>query len=310
MTDRHENTDSGASNADGWLAIALVALGLGTAAAALLGPLATDVIRYHTSDAAINQIVGGDMAGLVLVAPISVIAGILVWRGNRAGRVLAFGPAAFALYMNAQLSLGGDVTRYPGNSERFFPLYVGLFVLAGAIAIRAWTGADSAGLPAAPRRIGRVLGWYAIVVSAFLVVGLHVPGLIDAWREHPTSSEYLADPVVFWLVKMMDLGLVVPALAATGVAALRRRGRLDRADYAVAGWMALLGSSVAGMAIVMQATDDPAATTVNTFAFSLFALIGLAIATCVYWPLLAHGPSASKPDMASVRRWSVGGAND
>ncbi|MGA9596776.1 MAG: hypothetical protein WBV06_11500 [Acidimicrobiia bacterium] len=309
MTDRHDNTIGGSSSLDGWLAIGLVILGLGTAVVALLGPLATEVIRYHASDAAINQIAGGDMAGLVLVAPISVIAGILVWRRNRAGRVLALGPAVYALYVNAQLSLGGDVTRYPGNSERFFPLYLGLFVLAGAIAIRAWTGVDPTALPATQRRIGRVLGWYAIVVSVFLVVGLHVPGLIDAWRDHPTSTEYLADPVVFWLVKMMDLGLVVPALMATGVAALRGRGGLDRAGYAAAGWMALLGTSVAGMAVVMQATDDPAATTANTVAFTLFALIGLAIAAVVYRPLLASGPSASKPDTACDRRLSKGGAD-
>lgn len=36
---------------------------------ALLGPLVGDVIQYHASQGAINQIMGGDIAALFLVAP-------------------------------------------------------------------------------------------------------------------------------------------------------------------------------------------------------------------------------------------------
>ncbi len=94
-----------------WLAIGLIVLGLGSAAIAILGPLVTGVIRYHFSEAAMNQIRGGDVAGLALMAPLSVIAGILVWRGSGGGQILALGPAAYALYLCAQLAVGGDVTR-------------------------------------------------------------------------------------------------------------------------------------------------------------------------------------------------------
>ena len=116
-----------------WLALGLLILGAGAASIALLGPLVGDVIRYHVSEGAVNQVVGGDVAGLLLVAPVSVLAGILIWRGHLAGPVLALGPAVYALYRYSQLALGGDFVRYPGNNERFFPLYLGLFVLAGAI---------------------------------------------------------------------------------------------------------------------------------------------------------------------------------
>ena len=57
--------------------------------------------------------------------------------------------------------------------------------------------------------------------------------------------------------------------------------------------MAMLGTAVAGMAIVMQATGDPAATTANTVAFSLFALIGLLIAVITYRPLFASDADVS-----------------
>jgi hypothetical protein len=261
-------------------------LGGGAALVALLGPLVGDVIRYHASAGAVNQIMGGDVAGLVLVAPVSIFAGVLVWRGRLAGPVLALGPAVYALYMYSQLALGGDFVRYPGNSERFFPLYLGLFILAGAIAIRAWTLIDIDRLPATRRWVDRTLGIFFLVMAAFLTLGLHLPGLIDAWSDQPTSVEYLADPVVFWLVKFMDLGIVVPGMALAGVGILRGRHWASKVKYVAVGWAALLGASVAGMAIVMQATGDPAATIANTVAFSSFAAIAIGMASVVYSPLM------------------------
>jgi hypothetical protein len=267
-----------------WMALATVLLGLGAAAISLLGPLVTGTIEYHASDNAVNQIAGGDFAGLFLVAPVSLASAFLLWRQHRAGPVLAIGPAFYALYMYSQLAVSGDLAQYPGNSERFFLLYLGLFVLAGGIAIRAWSLMEG-NLPTPSRKMDRGLAWFLIVVAVFLTLGLHAPGLVDAWSEAPTSTEYLADPVVFWLVKFMDLGIVVPALMATAIGILGERRWAARARYAACGWTALLGSSVAGMAIVMQATGDPAAGTANTLAFTSFALIALGIAWRIYLPL-------------------------
>lgn len=277
-----------------WLAIALWILGVGAAAVALLGPLVFGVIDYHVSERAVNQIIGGDVAGLFLVAAVAIIAGILVWRTHPGGPVLALGPAVYGLYMYSQLAVGGDVSRYPGNSELFFPLFMGLFILAGGIAIGVWRTIDASDLPGTSRGVDRFFGWFAGVVAVFLTVGLHIPGLVMVWSGDP-GSEYLADPVVFWLVKFMDLGLVVPALVAIGIGVLRSFDWAAKAKYAAVGWVALLGSSVAGMAIVMQMTADPAATVANTIAFSLFALVGLATAVVIYRPLfVADRPSRTQ----------------
>lgn len=271
------------------MAVGLFLLGAGAAAAALMGPLVADLIRYHVSEGAANQIVGGDVAGLVLVAPVCIMSGILAWRGHPAGPVLALGPAGYALYMYSQLALGGDVFAHPGNSERFFPLFVGLFVLAAAVAIRAWAAIDAAWLPATGRSVERFLGGFFLFMAVFLAFGLHLRGLVDAWADQPASAEYLADPVVFWLVKFMDLGIVVPGMAVAGVGLLRGSRWVAKVKYAAVGWAALLGTAVAGMAVVMQATDDPAASVVNTVVFSIFAAIGLVIAAVVYRPLFLPG---------------------
>lgn len=268
-----------------WLGAGLVLLGLGAAALAVLGPLVTGVIRYPVSEGARNQVVGGDVAGLVLVAPVALAAGVLALRRHPAGPVLAQGPAAYALYMYAQLALGGDPSRYEGNVERFFPLLLGLFVLAGAVAVRAWTLTDPDRLPPSPRWLERTLAAFFLAVAAFLALGLHLPGLVAVWQGQP-GPEYLADPVVFWLVKFMDLGLVVPLLAAVAAGLLRARRWARGARYAAASWAALLGSSVAGMAIVMQVSGDPAASAGNTIAFGAFALVALGLAALLHARLL------------------------
>jgi hypothetical protein len=264
------------------LATLLILLGAGTAAAALLGPLVTGVIEYHVSEGARDQVIGGDVAVLALVAPTSIAAGILVMRRNRAGVALALGPSVFALYMYTQLVLGNDIARYPGNSERFFPLLLALILLAGTITVQALARLQRIDLPTLGRAISRRLGVFLLVIAVFLTFGLHIPGLSHVFTDTPPGAEYLADPVVFWTVKVMDLGFVVPFLVWTGVSLLMQRREAKLLGFAGVGWTALLGSSIAGMAIVMQLKGDPAASTANTVAFVAFAILAIAFAIVTY----------------------------
>jgi len=272
-----------------WICPALVVLAVAVALSALLGPLTNGPIRYHVSANALNQVIGGDLVAVALVAPVSVFAALLTWRRHPAAPVVALGPAVFAVYTYTQLAIGGDYARYAGNSERFFALHLAIFVLGSAIALTSWTSIKTLRLPPMTRHSQRVLGSFVIVVAGFVLVGLHMPTLIDAWRDHPERPEYLADPGVFWVVKLMDLGIVVPTLAAVGVGLLRGAGWAHKAAYGVLGWFALLGSSVAAMGVVMQVEADPSASTTNTIAFVLFALVGLTVAVRLLRPLLDRG---------------------
>lgn len=266
------------------LGMALLVLGFGAAAVALLGPLGAGWLEYHVSPGAAGQARGGDVAGLVMVAPVAILAGVLVLRGHRLGPVLALSPAAYGLYMYFQLGVGGDPERYPGNSGYFFPLLLGLFLLCGLVLLLA-AKEPAPEVKGMSRSIDRVIGVYLLLVSAFLVLGLHLPGLLAIWRGDP-PVEYLTDPGLFWLVKMMDLGIVVPIAAAAGVRLLRDPGRVSLLRYVVTGWAALLASSVAGMAVVMQATGDPASSALNTVVFCGFALLALLLAALVHRPLI------------------------
>jgi hypothetical protein len=263
----------------------VIGLGVGTALVALLGPLGGGVIRYHASAGAVNQILGGDVAGLLLVAPVAIVAGILALRGRVAGRVLALGPAGYVAYTEVQLALGGDFVRFPGNSERFFLLFLALFVLASALLLRSWADLASEPLPRFGRRARRFVAGFLLVIALFLTFGLHLPGLVASFRPPVPGSAVLSDPAVFWLVKFMDLGVIVPVLATVAVGLLRERRWARTATYAVVGWIACLGCAVAGMAVVMQVTGDPEASLANVVAFGLFAAVGLGIAVGAYRPV-------------------------
>jgi hypothetical protein len=265
--------------------IVLVLLGLGVAASALLGPLVLDVLHYHASPGAIDHVRGGDVAALLLVAPTALLAGILTLRGRMSGLVLGMGPTIFTAYIYPQLAVGGEFLRYEGNSEQFFLLNLGLFVLGLLGAVGCWASVDVDQLPRTSRRFDKFLIGFLTVAALFLVVGLHLPGLLAIWAGSPTE-EYLADPALFWIVKLMDLGIIVPVMVGVAVGLARSWPWADKAKYAAVGWFALLGSAVAGMAITMQLTAAPGASIGLVVGFGLIALAGLALAWALYRPLL------------------------
>ena len=268
------------------LGIGLIALGAAIATAALLGPLVLNVLSYRTSPTTLNQIVGSDAAALIVVAPVSVLIGLLALRGHRAAPVLALAPAIFAVYTYTQLIVGNEYLRLPGNVERFFPLLLGVFVLAGGITVVAWSVVELGALPPASRRTDRTAGVVLMVIAAFVVFGLHLPSYIDAMRIHPTTVAYVSSPTPFWLVKLMDLGIVVPVAIAVGVGMLRRRASARKPMYALIGGYTLLGASVAGMAITMYLNDDPDASVATLVSSTGMALVLAVLAGYVYRPLL------------------------
>jgi hypothetical protein len=282
------------------LAVATLGLGLGLGANAVLGPFLLDVIRYRTSDAMLNQVIGGDAAMLSVVVPAAFLAAILLWRGHRAGPVVALAPAVFAVYTMPQLIVGQEYLELPGNNERFFVLQLAIFILGGGVLVAAWRGA-AASQPSVSGRLVRVSGWVLVAIAAFLTLGLHLPGLLDAWRDQPTRPEYLLTPTPFWLVKMMDLGVVVPIAAATGIGLLRARPWADRLAFAMIGGYALLATAVTGMAITMQVRNDPDASLANVVVFAAFSVAFAALTVALYRPLLRK----AGPAPAGVRRPDV-----
>ncbi|SCE66922.1 hypothetical protein GA0070607_0176 [Micromonospora coriariae] len=79
------------------LGVGLVLLAAAVAAVVVLGPLVFGVLRYRTSATSMNQIIGGDAAALIVVAPVTVAVGVLAIRRHPAAPVLALAPSIFVL---------------------------------------------------------------------------------------------------------------------------------------------------------------------------------------------------------------------
>jgi hypothetical protein len=262
-------------------------LGATVAVAALLGPLVADEMVYRTSPTTLNQLLGSDAAALAVGAPLAWVAAYLTARGRAAGPLLATGVGVYVLYTYTQVIIGQEYLRLPGNVERFFPLLLTVFVLAEAAIVLGWQLVPT-DLPEPPRRLERITGWVLLTIAVFLVVGLHLPTMLTAWSDPGSMTEYASAPTPFWMVKLMDLGIVVPAVVVTGLGLLRGRPWARRVMYPLLTGYACLAISVLAMALVMLARDDPDASVFLAAGFGVFAGALVALLIAWYRPLVQH----------------------
>ena len=241
------------------------------AASSLLGPLVLKAINYRTAETGLSQLKGADLASLALVAPAAGAAGVLWLRRHPLAPVVSLAPAAYSVYVYTQAILGQDHARYDGNNEQFLPLHLGLVVLGGTLALRSWSAIEADALPLPPARLRKTAAYTLIGSGMFLALGLHLPQLVAVWKGEP-PLEPVDAPAAFWVVKTMDLGLIVPLALATGAGLLRGSRAALKAAYALSGGLTLLGALVTAMAVVMQASDDPSASPVFTGGFGTITL--------------------------------------
>jgi hypothetical protein len=284
---RHRPTTATGQRRRNLLAAAVAALAAAIALTSVLGPLVLGLMRYRTSPTTLNQLLGSDAAALFVVAPLAVVAAVLVLRRQTAGVLLASGVGVFALYTYAQLVIGQEYLRLPGNVERFFPLLLTVFLLAEATLVLAWRSMPS-DLPALSRRLERIAAGALLAVAVFLVLGQHLRPMLLAWSDPVSLTEYASSPTPFWLVKLMDLGIVVPIAAATGVGLLRGAAWARRVAYPLLTAYTLLGAAVTAMGVVMNLNADPDASPALTVGFALFTAVFAALAAALYRPLFAQ----------------------
>jgi hypothetical protein len=289
------------------LAAGLVGLGGLVIVYAILGPLVLDVIHFRTAASGLNQIRGGDLAALVIVAPACFAIAALAWRGHPAAPVLALAPGMFAMYTYSQLILANEYLHLPGNVERFFPLLLAMFLVAAAVTLRSWGLVRPEALPRSTRRLQRGSGILLLIIAAFVALGLHLPTLVDALGDHPSGADYLAMPTAFWVVKFYDLGIVVPAALTVGIGLLRRQPWARKPAYAILGGYVLLGWSVAGMAWSTLLNGDHDASVAMVVGFTAISVAGAVFAYFLYRPLFrnaatppVHISASTEPQRAPI----------
>ena len=271
------------------LSVALFVLGVTMAATSVLGPVALGAMVYRTSPTTLNQLVGSDTAILIVIAPLTLVAAFLAFRGHASAPLLATGLGAFAVYTYAQVIIGQEYLRLPGNVERFFPLLLTVFILAEVALVLGWVSAPR-DLPPLGPRLERWVAVVLLLVATFLVFGQHLRPMLIAWQDPEQLTEYASSPTPFWLVKLMDLGIIVPSLAVTGVGLWRRTAWARRVAYLLLTGYTCLAVSVTTMAVVMIINDDPDASAGLAAGFGVFAAVLIILTVLLYRPLFTHRP--------------------
>ncbi|MGQ1838694.1 hypothetical protein ACT4S2_09570 [Kocuria turfanensis] len=255
-------------------------------------------MQYRTSPTTLNQLVGSDAAALVVIAPLAVVAAVLVVRGHPAGPVLGGSIGVYAVYTYAQVVIGQEYLRLPGNVEYWFPLLLAIFVLAEAATVLSWLAIPS-DLPRFSRRVERAAAVALLGSAAFLSLGLHFPTMLTAWDDPSSMTEYVSSPTPFWMVKLMDLGILVPVALIVGIGLLAGADWAGRVVYPLLTAYTCLTISVASMAVVMVLRADPDASLALAAGFLVLALLFVGLTVVLYRPLWradASGRRATSED--------------
>jgi len=224
---------------------ATIVLGATMMTSAVLGPLVLGVIRFRVSPAMERQLVGGELATLALAGPLAIVAGALWFRGVKSAPVIAIGPLGYALYTYVQFILVPDYTRYSGNNERWFPMYLLMVMASWIMAVEAWREIEQP-TRFARHRTTRLLGALLLLLNSLFALAWW--SSIATTYLRGASAEYREYPTAFWLVRLMDLGFLIPVGLVVAIGLLRRRAWATRAGYAIGGMELLLGCAVAAMA--------------------------------------------------------------
>jgi hypothetical protein len=128
--------------------------------------------------------------------------------------------------------------------------------------------------------------------------------LLDIWQGRP-SEEYLLDPIAFWLIAFMDLGIVMPAALACSLALLKGAESALKLMYTIVGWFALVGPAVAAMGFAMLVRDDPNASLAGALAFAIYGAAFALLAAYLFRPLFRSAQKQHNlpPSVASPVSW-------
>lgn len=185
----------------------------------------------------------------------AVAAGMVWLRESHLAPAIAMAPALYAAYTYTTVVLGQEYARCDGNVERFFPLYAGLVAGGLAVGSFAWSRLGEVWLPTTPDRLRRAIA--GVFLGTGVLFALAWSQQIRSVVTGHTPADYREGPTLFLVIKLLDLGLVIPLAIVTGGGLLRNHPAALEAASGLIGFLPCLIGSVAGMAVAMDVKDDP-----------------------------------------------------
>ena len=221
--------------------------------ATVIGPLVTDRIRFHMSSDALVQYVGGEVV-TALVAIVLLASVPAWWMGQQWPPVVATGAAAYIAYTIATVVAGQEYDRYLGNFEKAFLLYAAITAASVALLVVSFRAVVATGNLNGPREMS---GWVLIVIGAIVAL-LWLGQLAGFYRTGPTP-EYETATSRFWLIKYLDLAVVIPLAVMTGLLQRTPTAATDAAAVLMLGFLTLLLAALVFMALEMLRRQTPGA---------------------------------------------------
>ncbi|MFC5730858.1 MULTISPECIES: hypothetical protein [Nocardioides] len=257
------------------LGAALLVLSAALVVNTLAGPLVIGWIDYPITESMLNQLLGLELVTVLLVVPVAVTAGVFAIRERPLAPLLAIGPSAYTAYMFAQYVVGPLYDRY--SATVLFQLAIAS--VSGIVTVWCWVRAAEVRLPAVGRRRRRNGTAWLVFLAVFVLLrySTTVTGALSGDR---IPEEFGDSPAFYWSIFLLDLGVVVPVTLLAAGALYSRRRLGQHAYYALIGWFTMVPPSVAAMAAVMVARDDPHASVptliLTASASVLFAIPAIA----------------------------------
>jgi hypothetical protein len=240
-------------------------VGVSLAINSVLGPLGFDRVDYPVTDFMMNQTIGLDAANLLVVAPVFVGLGLLARSRPTLAAALALGPTAYVAYMFVQYVAGPDHLSYPP----VLLLQLGLFMAGWLLAAVAWLGVRPWPAEVEPSGVRAAV---AVALAAFVLLR-YVPGLLGSFSNTALGPELAGDPAMYWLILLMDVGVLVPLALVVARGLRHGRSWAEPAFLGLLTWYALVTVAVLAMAVTLVVNDDRYASTGQLILFMVVAAI-------------------------------------
>ncbi|WP_435198449.1 hypothetical protein [Janibacter sp. GS2] len=250
-----------------------VVVGLLLAVATVIGPLVAGRVRFHMSADALVQYVGGELVTSSL-AVLFLACTPFWWAGRDWAPALTAGASAYVIYTFFTVVMGQEYGKYPGNAETAFLLYTAITasaLLLLVFSVRALSALPP--MPSAPRQATLAV----VIALGVLFALLWMAQLAGFYRTGPTE-EYTTATALFWVIKYLDLGIVIPLLIITGLAQRNPSAVSDVAAITALGFMTWLLTAILVMAAAMIRHQSVGASWVLVVAFA-----ALLVPTALVW---------------------------
>lgn len=235
-------------------AITSALLGLLVLIGIVLGPLVLDRVQFHMNRNSIVQYQGSEVVMLVVTLGLFVAA--WMWNtDNRLAAVISPGLALFVIYTMVTVVMGQEYEQFPeGNAEKFFLLYAAITALAVVLVLLSLNATMEMTLHVSSRWIS-VTKW-TLGLAAGLFALLWLAQIAAIYRDGLTA-ELAETRLLFWLVKYLDLGFLIPATFIT--IALLHYGQplASMLVVSLSGFIVLMLVAIASMTISSRIHNEP-----------------------------------------------------